>query len=121
MLPHFIVNAQLKDWGDPNVSGASGCLVDGVPTLKCLEIVFGNILYLSGAFVILVLFIMLVFGSFQYLTSFGSAEKVKKAQGTLKMAIAGFILFVSAYLIMRIIDILFLGDAGKIFRFSIGG
>jgi len=86
-LPFFTVYATgpIQEWGD--------CVVDGVPTLKCLEVVFGNILFIASAFIILVLFIMLVFGAFQYLTSFGSAEKVKKAQGTLKWAVAGFVLF----------------------------
>jgi hypothetical protein len=119
MLPHFSVYAQIREWGPS--TGTGGCMVDGVPTLKCLEVVFGNILFLSSAFIILVLFIMLVFGSFQYLTSFGSAEKVKKAQGTIRMAVVGFVLFISTYLILRIIDVLFLGGVGKIFQFSIGG
>ena len=78
----FTVYAQtntISPWGD--------CVVDGVPTLKCLEIVFGNILTMASAFIVLTLFIMFVVGSFRYLTSFGNAEKVKKAQGTLKMAL----------------------------------
>ncbi len=108
----------IKEWcttpGDPDC-----CVVDGVPTLKCLEIVFGNILYISSFFIILVLFIMFVVGSFRYLTSFGNAERIKKAQGTLKFALIGFILFVSAFLILTIIDKLFLGGAGNIFQFNL--
>jgi hypothetical protein len=119
MLPNFIVNAQLKEWGDA-AKDPAGCVVDGVPTLKCLEVVFGNILYLSSALIVLVLFIMFIVGSFQYLTSFGSAEKIKKAQGTLRMAVVGFVVFVSAYLILFIIDKLFLGGQLSIFKFSIG-
>lgn len=110
----FPVYAQtLDEWGE--------CVVDGVPTLKCLEVVFGNILTMSTAFIILVLFMMFVIGAFRYLTSFGNAEKVKKAQGTLRYAVIGFVLFVSTYLILNIIDILFLGGCGRIFRFEIGG
>ncbi len=102
---------QLDAWGS--------CVVDGVPTLKCFEVVFGNILTMASAFIVLVLFIMFVMGSFRYLTSFGNAEKVKKAQGTLRYALVGFILFVSAFLIMKIIDILFLGGCGRIFQFNL--
>lgn len=105
---------QLDDWE------ASGCVVDGVPTLKCLEVVFGNILTMSTVFIVLVLFMMFVIGAFRYLTSFGNAEKVKKAQGTLRYALIGFILFVSAFLILNIIDIIFLGGQGNIFKFEIG-
>lgn len=92
---------------------------EGVPTLKCLEVVFGNILFMSSALIVLVLFIMIVIGAFNYLTSFGNPEKVKKAQGTIKMAVIGFILFLGSYLILNIIDILFLGGQGKIFQFNI--
>jgi len=108
----MIVYAQaLQEWGD--------CVVDNVPTLKCLEVVFGNILVMSSAFIVLVLFIMFVLGSFRYLTSFGNAEKVKKAQGTLRYALIGFILFILAFLILKIIDIIFLDGGGTIFKFNL--
>lgn len=110
----------IQDW-DPTGTGTGGCMVDGVPTLKCLEVVFGNILVMASAFIILVLFIMFVIGAFNYLTSFGNPEKVKKAQGTLRYAVIGFVLFLSSYLILRIIDILFLGGTGQIFRFELPG
>lgn len=109
----FPVYAAVREWGD--------CVVDGVPTLKCLEVVFGNIIFMSTGLLVLGLFIMFVVGAFMYLTSFGNPESVKKAQGTLKFALFGFILFLSAFLILKTIDILFLGNAGKIFRFEIGG
>ncbi len=103
----------MNPWGD--------CVVDGVPTLKCLEIVFGNILFMAGAFFVLVLFIMLVIGAFNYLTSFGNPEKVKKAQGIFRLALIGFFLFLGSFLILRIIDFLFLGGAGSLFKFEIPG
>lgn len=116
-LPLFTVSAQIKEWETPG----SSCVIDGVPTLKCLEIVFGNILFMSSFFIILVLFIMFVVGSFRYLTSFGNAERIKKAQGTLKYALVGFILFISAFLILTIIQKLFLGSGGaNLFEFKLG-
>lgn len=102
----------LKPW-------SQDCLVEGVPTLKCLEDVFSNLLVMSSAFIILVLFIMFVIGAFTYLTSFGNPEKVKKAQGTLKLALVGFLIFISSFLILKLIDVLFLGGQGKIFQFNI--
>ncbi|PIQ72229.1 hypothetical protein COS50_02215 [Candidatus Roizmanbacteria bacterium CG03_land_8_20_14_0_80_35_26] len=120
LLPFFTVHAQgIQEWCS-NPSDPNCCIVDGVPTLKCFEVVFGNILFMASAFVVLVLFIMFVVGAFRYLTSFGNAEKVKKAQGTLKYALIGFILFISAYLILNIIDIIFLGGKGNIFKFNLG-
>src|SRR5512144_1868955 len=113
MFSPFAVYAQIQNWdtGDPVTS----CMVDGVPTLKCFEVVFGNILFMASALIVLVLFIMFVNGSFSYLTSLGNPEKVKKAQGTLRYALVGFILFVSAFAILKIIDVLFLGNQNKIF------
>lgn len=111
MLTNFFVYADIQEWGD--------CVVDGVPTFKCLEIVVGNILFIATALIVLVLFIMFLIGSFRYLTSFGNPENVKKAQGTFKFAIIGLVLFLSAFLILKIIDTLFLGGTGKLFRFEI--
>jgi len=111
-LPTSVVHAAVSEWGD--------CVVDGVPTLKCLEVVFGNIVFMSTGFIILALFIMLIIGAFYFLTAAGNPERLKKATGTLKFAVAGFILFMSAFLILKVIDVLFLGGAGKIFKFEIG-
>lgn len=115
--PH--VSAQIKDW-------SPDCIVDGVPTLKCLEDVFSNILVMATAFIILVLFIMFVVGAFNYLTSFGNPEKVKKAQGTLKFAVIGFILFIGSYLIMNIVCFVAfgptqLGTNCPLFKFKLPG
>ncbi|MDO8610634.1 MAG: hypothetical protein Q7R95_08870 [bacterium] len=113
IIPHSTVFAQVKDWGD--------CVTpEGVPTLKCLEVVFGNILFMASGFIVLVLFIMFTMGSFTYLTSFGNPEKVKKAMGTLRFALIGFGLFIGSFLILKIIDIMFLGGLNKIFEFKIG-
>ena len=95
-------------------------MVDGVPTLKCLEDVFGNILFMASSLIVLILFAMFVIGSYTYLTSFGNPERVKKAQGTFKFAIIGLALFVSSFLILKTIDVMFLGGHNRIFQFTIG-
>ncbi len=109
----FIYAAGINEWGT--------CVVDGVPTLKCLEVVFGKIIFMASSFIVFVLFIMFLVGSFQYLTSFGNPEKVKKARGTFKFALIGFILSVGSFLILNIIDLLFLGGHGNLFKLNIGG
>ena len=105
--------AQVNDWGS--------CVVDGVPTLKCFEVVFQNILNIASALIIVVLFIMVVTGAFHYLTSLGNPEKLKKAQGTLRYAVIGLVIFLASFLILKVIDTLFLGGCGRLFRFQIGG
>lgn len=95
------------------------CIIDGVPTLKCFEAVFSNIIFMASGLIVFVLLIMFVIGAVSYLTSLGNPEKVKKAQSTLKYAIIGFVLFMSSFLILKTIDFLFLGNQNKIFKFSI--
>ena len=119
LFSNFVVNAQIQEW-DTDPAGTGGCIVDGVPTLQCLEVVFGNILFAASALIILVLFIMLIVGGFYYLTSFGNPEKIKKAQGTLKFAIIGFVVFLCSYLILSIIDVLFLGGGSSLFNLNLG-
>lgn len=108
------VYAQVNDWQ------SSGCMVDGVPTLKCFEVVFGNMLNIASSLIIVVLFIMFVNGAFHYLTSLGNPEKLKKAQGTLRYAVIGFVIFIASFLILNVIDTLFLGGKGDLFKFKIG-
>ncbi|MBI1863490.1 hypothetical protein HYS00_05235 [Candidatus Microgenomates bacterium] len=97
------------------------CIVDGVPTIKCFEAVFSNIVFMASALVIVILLVMFIVGSVSYLTSLGNPEKVKKAQNTLKFAILGFVLFMSSFIILKTIDFLFMGNEGKIFKFTIQG
>lgn len=108
------VHAQgIKDWA------STGCVVGGVPTLKCLEVVFSNLVFMASTLIVFLLFIMIVVGAFQYLTSFGDSGKVKKAQGTLRYAILGFILFLTSFLILKVIDTLFLGGQGTLFKLNL--
>lgn len=108
------VQAGIQNW-----DATPGCMVDNIPTFKCIEPLFSNILFISSSFILLVLFIMFFVGGFNYLTSLGNPEKVKKAQSTLRFAVIGFILYVSSFLILRIIDYLFLGGQGKIFELNL--
>jgi len=104
----------MSDWSSCGVNSATD-----VPTLKCLEIVFQNILNFSSGLVLFILFVMFVIGSFNYLISGGDAEKVKKAQGTIKFALIGVIIFVCSFLILKIISYLFLGGSDILFKFEI--
>ncbi|MFZ2206776.1 MAG: hypothetical protein WA061_04065 [Microgenomates group bacterium] len=111
MIPS-VYAATVDEWGT--------CMVDGVPTLKCFEVVFQNILNMASGLIVVVLFVMFVMGGFSYLTSLGNPEKLKKAQGTLRYAVIGLVIFLASFLILNVIDILFLGGTGKLFKFSIG-
>jgi hypothetical protein len=55
----------------------------------------------------LVLFIMLIMGGFGMLTSAGSPEKMKAAQGKITSAVIGFVIIFISYWLMRILEIVF--------------
>lgn len=103
---------------DENLECIDNCVVDGVPTLTCLEHIIGNGLNLSTGLVILILFVMFVYGGFLYITSFGDAKKAQTAQKTLQYAVIGFIIFLSSFIILNTIDKLFLGGEGRLFNFN---
>ena len=83
-----------------------GCLEStDVATIKCIVPLFTNlvqgVLAISGV----VLFIMLVVGGFNFLLSGGDPKKLEAARGTLTGAIIGLVVIVSAYLIIKTIEV----------------
>ncbi len=100
----WLTYLQIKSFED------SGCLADGIPTLKCFEVVFQNLLMIAAALVVFILFIMIVMGAFQFLMSRGDAAKTAGAKKTITYALVGLVLFMSSYLIINIIQYLFIGD-----------
>jgi hypothetical protein len=55
----------------------------------------------------LTLFILLIIGGFGMLTSGGSPEKMKAAQGKITSAVIGFVIIFISYWLMRILEIIF--------------
>jgi len=86
-----------------------------VPTLKCLEVVFANILSMVLSLAALALFVMFIIGGFKFLTSGGDPKATASAKQTMTYAIAGIGLMVLAYLIFRIIEV-FTGVKVTIFK-----
>lgn len=89
-----------KDWEDV----APGCIQDGVPTLKCFEAVFYNILKVAVSLVTVALFAMLVVGGFKFLTSAGNPKSTESAKSTMTYAIIGLVVIIASYLIIRVIE-----------------
>lgn len=54
----------------------------------------------------LVLFILLIIGGFGFLTSGGSPDKMKAAQGKITSAIIGFVIIFISYWLVRILEIM---------------
>lgn len=65
-----------------------------------------NILNYVFVFAGLTLFIFLIIGGFGILTSAGSPDKMKAAQGKITSAIIGFVIIFISYWLVRIIEIM---------------
>lgn len=118
------VYAQTQTFQQANCLSFPDGFGDGIPTLKCLEVLVQNILFASSSIIFFTLFVMLLWGGFQYLLAGGNKDKLGKAQTTLKFAIIGTVLFVSSYLLLNIIQFLFLGNPAdpnnaNLFKFEI--
>ena len=55
----------------------------------------------------LTLFILLIIGGFSLLTSGGSPDKMKAAQGKITSAVIGFVIIFISYWLVRILEIVF--------------
>ncbi len=97
----------------------STCMVNDVPTFSCVEVIFNRVFLVASGLIVFSLFIMFISGSLQYMISGGNPEKVKKSQATFTWAFMGTFLFVASFLILKIIDVLFLGDRGRLFTLDI--
>ena len=92
----------MKPWaGVPCIKTIGG--VD-VPTLKCLEAVYKQILNIAISLGLLALFIMLIVGGFKLLTAAGDPKAAASAKQTMTYAVMGIALMAIAFLIFRIIE-----------------
>ncbi|MBI3342648.1 hypothetical protein HY032_00645 [Candidatus Gottesmanbacteria bacterium] len=95
-----------SEWGDC-VDKAIG----NVPTIQCLEPIFGRVVQATLALSGVALFVMLVVGGYNFLLSGGDQKKLEAARGTLTNAVIGLVVIVLAFLIVRTIE-LFTGATG---------
>lgn len=81
------------------------CTEQGAATLQCLEPIFVSVVQALVALVGVALFIMFVVGGFGFLFSGGDQKKLEKARGTLTGAVAGVVVIVVAYLLLKTIQL----------------
>jgi hypothetical protein len=75
-----------------------------IPTVKCFELVFNNLLAVIISLVVIILFGMLTFGGFKYLTSGNDPAKVEAAKKTMTYAVIGIALIALTFLFFRILE-----------------
>ena len=102
LLNLFLVKPVFAADPPPTVTWQN-CMVNDTPTIKCFEVVFGNVLEAVVTLAGIALFIMLVVGSFRFLTSGGDPKRTETAQKTKTSAILGLVLIIGSYLILRLI------------------
>ncbi len=77
-----------------------------VATFQSLEGLFSSLVRGLTALIGVAIFVMFVVGGFNFLFSGGDQKKLEKARGTLTNAVIGVVVIVSAYLILRTIQVL---------------
>lgn len=99
--PVFAANLLPEKWELLNTK----CQTDGVATIQGLECVFQNIIRVLLPLLVIALFVMLVLGSFEWLTSSGDPKKLQKARSTMTYAIAGLLAFFGIFFIFKFIEV----------------
>lgn len=82
----------------------SGEVVE-VVTIKGLECIFSRILGIIARLAGLAVFVMLIIGGWQYITSGGEKQAAQKASNTLTYAILGLVLLIASWFILRFIKV----------------
>ena len=75
-----------------------------VATIKGFECLFSNAISVVLALAGIVLFIMFLIGGLRYLTSGGDPKATEAAKGTLTHAIAGLVVLILAFIILKLIE-----------------
>ena len=77
-----------------------------VATIQGFECLFANIVRVITPIAFLLLFITLIAGAFQYLTSGGDPKQTQKASKAITSAIIGIVLFLGIWFILQLIKII---------------
>lgn len=79
------------------------CETGGVATIQGFECVMRLILNIVIRLAGIAAFVMILAGGFQYLTSSGNQEGTKKAAGTITWGIAGLVILILIWFIMKFV------------------
>lgn len=96
-----------------------GCIdSNGVASLSCLPIVFGNIINAALIFIGSVALILFIYAGILFIRSGGDQKQVQTARQTITYAIIGLVLVLSSYAIINIIAYTTGAECIKIISFS---
>lgn len=104
MLSFYLINASSAfafislDWEK------TGCLENGVATLRCIPIVFQNVVNWLLIFGAVSAIFFILFAGVKFIRSGGQPKLVEDARNTLTYAIIGFILILLSFAIINFIS-----------------
>ncbi|MDH7476702.1 MAG: hypothetical protein QHH09_04590 [Microgenomates group bacterium] len=82
--------------------------ISGVPENQItLGVIVSRIVSLIIPIAAIILFIVLVWGGYDFMLSQGNPEKIKSAQGKITAGIIGFVLLILSYFIVRVLVYIF--------------
>lgn len=81
-----------------------GAIEKDAATIKGIEVIFNNIIFISLGLAGIVFFFLLLIGGFKFMTSGGDPKAVESARNTLTFAILGLVLITVSFLILRFIQ-----------------
>lgn len=99
--------AQVINVGGRQIEGPLNLNNGKLPTDYTVTDVVGKITEFLFPLAATILFLVLLWGGFDYLMAQGSPDKVKSAQAKITAGLIGFILLVSSYVLVRIISSIF--------------
>lgn len=79
------------------------CTIDGVATLDCVPVIFGNIIFWLLVFAGITAVVFIIFGGIKFITSGGDPKAAEGARKTLTWAIIGLIVILLSFAIVRLI------------------
>ena len=90
--------AQGEAWGD--------CVVNDIPTLRCIPVVFGNVVNAALMLAGTVAAFLIVYAGIRFVTSGGDPKKVSSARQILTYALIGLVLVLLSFAIIYLISYL---------------
>lgn len=98
------VYASSGNWGGctEKITDAAGRTAE-IATLRCLPVVFGNLVNAALIFVGTIAVILIVYAGIRFVTSGGDQKKVAQARQIITYALIGLVLVLSSFAIIAII------------------
>src|SRR3989339_1610045 len=83
-----------------------GCLIgtDNIATLDCIPQLFGNIIYWLLIFSGIVALFIIIFSGIRFIASSGDPKQLEGAKKTFGFALAGLLLIIFSFFIIRVIS-----------------